>query len=40
MSYRWVMTYLPDKFKARLGLGGPSKALKFDRSKEKTPKLN
>jgi len=38
MSYRWVMTYLPDKFKARPGLGGPSKALKFDKSKEKTQK--
>ena len=38
MSYRWVMKYLPDKLKARPGLGGPSKALKFDKSKEKTRK--
>ena len=38
MSYRWVMNYLPDKFKARPGLGGPSKALSFDKGKEKTPK--
>jgi hypothetical protein len=38
MSYRWVMNYLPDKFKARPGLGGPSKALSFDKHKEKTPK--
>lgn len=36
MSYRWVMNYLPDKYKARPGLGGPSKARKFDKSKEKT----
>jgi len=38
MSYRWVMNYLPDKYKARPGLGGPSKALKFDKSKEKAHK--
>lgn len=38
MSYRWVMEYLPDKLKERPGLGGPSKALKFDKSKEKTQK--
>ena len=38
MSYRWVMQYLPDKLKERPGLGGPSKALKFDKSKEKTRK--
>jgi ParB-like chromosome segregation protein Spo0J len=38
MSYRWVMQYLSDKYKERLGLGGPSKALKFDKSKEKTQK--
>jgi hypothetical protein len=38
MSYRWVMKYLPDKFKARPGLGGPSKALSFDKSKEKIQK--
>jgi hypothetical protein len=36
MSYRWVMNYLPDKLKARPGLGGFSKALQFDKSKEKT----
>ena len=38
MSYRWVMKYLPDKFKARPGFGGPSKALSFDKHKEKTQK--
>jgi len=38
MSYRWVMKYLPDKLKARPGLGGPSKALNLDKSKEKTQK--
>jgi hypothetical protein len=38
MSYRWVMNYLPDKLKARPGLGGSSKALGFDKSKEKTQK--
>ena len=38
MSYSWVMQYLPDKLKERLGLGGSSKALKFDKSKEKTQK--
>ena len=38
MSYRWVMNYLPDKLKARPGLGGPSKALKFDKRNEKTHK--
>jgi len=26
MSYRWVMKYLPDKFKERPGIGGPSRA--------------
>ena len=35
MSYPWVMQYLPDKYKERLGLGGSSKALKFDKSNEK-----
>ncbi|MGB9853315.1 MAG: hypothetical protein ACPLRY_00690 [Candidatus Bathyarchaeales archaeon] len=25
MSYRWVMKYLPDEFKERPGIGGPSK---------------
>ena len=38
MSYRWVMNYLPGKYKERSGLGGPSKALKFDKRKEKTLK--
>lgn len=32
------MKYLPDKLKERPGLGGPSKALKFDKSKEKIRK--
>lgn len=36
MSYRWVMNYLPDKCKARSGLRGPSRALSFDKHKEKT----
>jgi hypothetical protein len=34
MSYRWVMNYLPDKYKARPGLGGPSKALSLYKSKD------
>jgi len=38
MSYRWVMNYLPDKYKARPGLGGPSKVLSLYESKEKTQK--
>jgi len=38
MSYRWVMNYLPDKYKARPGLGGPSKVLSLYKSKEKTQK--
>jgi len=38
MSYWWVMQYLLDKLKERPSLGGPYKALKFDKSKEKTPK--
>jgi len=38
MSYRWVMNYLPDKYKARPGLGGPSKVLSVYKSKEKTQK--
>jgi len=38
MSYRWVMKYLPDKFKERAGLGGPSKALKLDKNQEKSQK--
>lgn len=29
MSYRWVMKYLPDKFKERPGIGGPSRTWKF-----------
>jgi len=32
------MKYLSDKLKARPGLGGPFKALGFDKSKEKTQK--
>jgi len=38
MSYRWVMNYLPDKYKARPGLGGPSKALSLYKSEGKTQK--
>jgi hypothetical protein len=38
MSYRWVMNYLPDKYKARPGLGGPSKVLSLYKGKEKTQK--
>ena len=34
----WVMKYLSDKYKERPGLGGPSKSLKFHKSKEKTQK--
>ena len=32
------MKYLPDKYKARPGIGGSSKAPGFDKSKEKTQK--
>jgi len=38
MSYRWVMNYLPDKYKARPGLGGPSKALSLYKSEGQTQK--
>jgi len=38
MSYRWVMTYLPDKYKARPGLGGPSKVLSLYKSNERPQK--
>jgi hypothetical protein len=38
MSYRWVMNYLSDKYKARPGLGGPSKVLSMYKSKGKTQK--
>jgi hypothetical protein len=33
MSYTWVMRYLPDRYKARPGLGGPSAALAVDKGK-------
>ena len=36
MSYRLVMQYSPDKLKEKAGGGGRYKALKFDKSKEKT----
>jgi len=39
MSYRWVMQYLPDKLNERPDLGGPSKALKFDKKKKKHGKV-
>lgn len=32
MSYRWVMKYLPDKYKQKPGLGGPSKGFQLDKS--------
>ena len=38
MSYPWVMKYLPDKYKEKPGVGGPSKALKLDKSQEKLQK--
>lgn len=38
ISYRWVMTYLLDKIKARLGLACHPKTLNLDKRKEKTPK--
>lgn len=34
MSYRWVMKYLPDKYKKRPGLGGPSKTFAFTKDKK------
>lgn len=33
MSYRWVMKYMPARYKARAGVGGPSKSLSFYKSK-------
>ena len=33
MSYRWAMKYVPARYKARPGAGGPSKALSFCESK-------
>jgi predicted DNA-binding ribbon-helix-helix protein len=34
MSFRWVMKYLPDKFKERPGIGGPSKRLHLTKTEE------
>lgn len=34
MSFRWVMKYLPDKFKERPGVGGPSKRLHLTKIEE------
>jgi hypothetical protein len=33
MSYRWAMEYLPAEYKARAGMGGPSRSLSFYESK-------
>ena len=33
MSYRWAMKYMPARYKARAGVGGPSKSLSFYESK-------
>jgi hypothetical protein len=33
MSYRWAMKYMPARYKARAGAGGPSKLLSFYESK-------
>ena len=33
MSYRWVMKYIPARYKARAGVGGPSRSLSFYESK-------
>jgi hypothetical protein len=33
MSYRWVMKYLPDKYKERPGLGGPKDWVNVDKHK-------
>lgn len=33
MSYRWVMKYMPARYKARAGVGGPSRSLSFYESK-------
>jgi len=38
MNYWWVMTYLPDKIKARPDLTCHSKTLSLDKRKEKLPK--
>jgi hypothetical protein len=38
MSYTWVMKYLPDKYKLRHGLGGPSDALNLDKCQVKLDK--
>jgi hypothetical protein len=38
MSYRWIMKYMPAKYKARLGAGGPLKSLSFYKSKFETQK--
>jgi len=38
MSYTWVMKYLPDKYKLRPGLGGPSDALNVDKCQVKLDK--
>jgi hypothetical protein len=35
MSYRWVMKYLPDNFKERPGVGGPSPIFNLTNVKEK-----
>jgi hypothetical protein len=34
MSYRWVMKYLPDNFKERPGVGGPSSGFGYTNVKE------
>ena len=34
MSFRWVMKYLPDKFKERPGIGGPARHLNLTKAKE------
>ena len=36
MSYRWVMKYLPDKYKERPGAGGPKRVLRR-RTQEEAP---
>lgn len=33
MSYRWVMKYMPARYKARAGAGGPSRSLFFYKTK-------
>jgi hypothetical protein len=35
MGYRWVMKYLPDNFKERPGVGGPSPVFNLTNAKEK-----